>query len=233
MWPLAQTTFRECWRRPFPLVSILVLGGLAVVARMFALFSFQADDTAATHLVISTVFLAGLLHAAFIGASLLRRDRERGTLGLLLSQPLHRPGYVAGRFAGAVLAAAALCLMVGALSATLLYLPIGTPVEIVPSKLGAAFARSLAPLLVLHAIAIFSSAVASRVWAPILVIGLLVAGSLAGGHPLLPDFTIMGIDAGAAPAMGVLFLYAGLFALFFLSLSTLALSLRAPTRRED
>ncbi len=232
MWALVQTTFRECWRRPLPIVLVVAVGVLGVISRVFAMFSFGDDEAAATHLVISSVFLAGIAHAAIVGAALIRKDYERGTMGLLLAQPLNRTRYLLGRFFGVSAAVTVLAVFVALVSAALLYLPIGPTVTPALTPLIAGVARALAMIVLLHAVALFSSAVASRVFAPILVLGVFVAGSVAGRQAYLPDFAVFGLEAGGSPAIGTLFLYTGLFALFFLSLGFLALSLRAPTRRE-
>jgi len=233
MWAVAQTTFRECWRRPFPLVLLLVLGGLALVSRLFQLFSFGGEREESVYLLLSSVFLAGFVHAAFVGTALVRRDLERGTLGLLLAQPLDRAQYLLGRYVGLTLAAAVLCGLVAALALGLLMLPIGggdNEVAIFASLAGAL--RAFAPVLVLEAAALLCSAAASRVFAPILIVGLFVAGSLAGRSWLLPDFAVFGLEAEAGPPAGILLLYTGAYAVFFLLLGYAALCVRAPMRRE-
>ena len=82
---LAWHTFRECHRRAFPYVAGLCVAALVLGSHLFQAFSFGAGDVEATNLALSGVFLAGFLHAAFLGTALIRLDLERGTLGLLLA----------------------------------------------------------------------------------------------------------------------------------------------------
>ena len=88
---LALHTLKECLRRPFPYVLAVVIGLIALASHLFQAFSFGAGDLEAANLGISAVFLAGLAYAALQGTTLVRVDLERGTLGLLLAQPVDGP----------------------------------------------------------------------------------------------------------------------------------------------
>ena len=228
---VAILTLRECHRRSFPYVALLAISGLLLASHSFQAFSFGAAARESANLAISGVFLAGLLHAAFLGTELVRRDLERGTLSVVLTKPVGLAAYLAGRMAGLAGAAAALCLAVTAAVAAIFLLPIGPATEEAPfgPELWAGCARAVLPVLVLEAAALAASVFAGRVYAPLLLLALFAAGNLASGPVgwLLPDFGIFGLEAGAAPAVGLLMLYTGVQIAAFLLIAYVGLASRA------
>ena len=103
---IAAHTRRECLRRPLPYLVVATVVMLSMASQLLHLLAFGAGAAEAINLAISGVLLAGLATTAFVGTALVRADLERGTLALLLSQPVGPASYVVGRFLG--LAAAAL-----------------------------------------------------------------------------------------------------------------------------
>lgn len=234
---LAVHTFRECQRRAFPLVALLVIAGLLLGSHLFQAFSFGAGELEAVNLALSGVFLAGLVHATFLGTSLVRQDLERGTLGLILTKPVGLAAYLVGRMLGLAGAALILCMGVAAAMALILLLPVGRPVEgVFGPDLYAGWGRVLMPVIVLEAAALATSTVASRAYAPLVLLALFVAGSLAGTSAvgaLVPDFTIFALEARAAPAVGVLMLYTGVQVAAFLLIAYLVLASRTVFRSQS
>jgi len=232
---LALNTFRECFRRPFPYVLAVVIGLIALASHLFQAFSFGAGELEAANLGISAVFLAGLAYAALQGTALVRVDLERGTLALLLAQPVGVPTYIAGRLLGLAAASTAVCALVAAQVTVIFLLPIGRPGTHAfhATELLAGWGRALLPVIILDAAALAASALLPRALGPVALLGLFVAGSLAGGSGLglvLPDFSVFGLEAGAKPAWGLLMVYTCLYTSVLALIAYLALAARAPLR---
>jgi len=212
-------TLRECHRDPLPYALGVVVVLLALLSHLFQYFSFGEEGLEATNLAISAVFLAGFLHAAFLGTALIRKDHERGALPLLLCKPLDPAAYIAGRLLGLWASGLLLCLAVGLAVAGLLLLPIGPPAgDAVGLPIAAGSLRAVLPVLVLESAALAISTVASRLSGPVILALLFLAGSLfTGGLAafLLPDFSVFGLEAGAHPPMEIASLYAFLQSAFF------------------
>ncbi|MGH7820284.1 MAG: ABC transporter permease subunit [Candidatus Binatia bacterium] len=230
---LALYTARECFRRPFPYLCGGVTALLALVSALFLGFSFGMEAVEQHTLVISAVFTAGFLQALFIGTGLIRKDLERGTLGLLLSKPVTPLSYVAGRFAGLALASAALALGVALLvSALFALLGSGSP----SAPVVAACARATLCVVVLDAAAVGLGAWSPAALAPIALAGLFLAGTAAsasGPGLILPDFGLFGLDTAAAPPWAALAAYSAAFSSIFLLVAYIGVSLTPPLRSES
>ena len=220
IWPIATLTLRECFRRKLPYV--LAIGALLVLAasRMFLSFTFGRLRGESLNLAISGCFLAGFALTGLLGATLVRADLERKTLDWLLTKPLGLPHYLAGRLTGLFLANAIVAGVVAVGIAPLLVAMGGSGDDAI-SLLDVLFAaaRAAPPLLVLSGAALMVSAVASRTAAPLLLLALFLAGTLAGRGALgwiIPDLGLFALDANAT-APGPL---APLYALVFCSIFT-------------
>ena len=232
---LALHTLRECLRRPFPYILAVVVGLIALASHLFQAFSFGAGDLEAANLGISAVFLAGLAYAALQGTALIRVDLERGTLGLLLAQPVGLPTYLAGRLLGLVTASLLVCALVAVQVTVIFLLPAGrgNAAALRGTELFAGWGRALLPVIILDAAALAASALTSRALGPVVLLGLFVAGTLAGDSGLgllLPDFSLFGLEAGAKPAWGLLMVYTCLYTSVLALVAYLALAARAPLR---
>lgn len=230
---LSLHTLRECFRRPLPYVLAVVIGLIALASHLFQGFSFGAGELEAANLGISAVFLAGLAYAALQGTALVRVDLERGTLGLLLAQPVGIAGYLAGRLLGLAAASLAACALVALEVTAIFLLPLGRPAAAFDPVLLAGWGRVLLPVLLLDAAALAASALTPRTLGPVALLAYFVAGSLAGGTGLglvLPDFSLFGLEAGARPAWGLLMVYTCLHGGVLALVAYLALALRAPLR---
>jgi hypothetical protein len=230
---LSLHTLKECFRRPFPYILAVVIGLIALASHLFQAFSFGAGDIEAANLGISAVFLAGLAYAALQGTALIRVDLQRGTLGLLLAQPVGLPGYLAGRFLGLAAASAVVCTAVAAEVTIIFLLPLGRPAAAFDAELLAGWGRVLPPILILDAAALAASALVPRTLGPVALLVFFVAGSLVGASGLgyiLPDFSLFGLEAGAKPAWGLLMVYTCLHVGVLALVAYLALAARAPLR---
>jgi len=227
---LIRLTLRECFRRPLPYVIALAVTLIALGSRAFLAFSFGAAQQEAINLAVSAVFLTGLLHAALQGTALLRADLERGTLGLLLTKPASLWVYLLGRYLGLVAASLLLAAVVLALIATSLALQPTTPDAAGFGALPGPALRAALLVAVLDAAALAASAAASRVAAPIALLLLFLAGTLAGGLPLIPDFALFGLDTSASPRWGALVFYALANSSLFFLIALILLASKQPLR---
>jgi ABC-type transport system involved in multi-copper enzyme maturation permease subunit len=233
---LARLTYSECQRRPFVYVVAAAVSLLALASHLFAAFSFGAGDLEATNLALSAVFLAGLLHAMFLGSSLVRNDLERGTLGLVLTKPVGHGLYLLGRLGGLVASAATLCVLVAVATLGIALIPVGgARADIVGGELFSGWLRALLPIIVLEGAALAASTVTSRTFGPVVLVALFVAGSLAGDGGLgllLPDFSVFGLEAGARPSLPLLGAYAATFTGVFFLVAYVTLVSRRPLRSQ-
>ncbi|MHC4338696.1 MAG: hypothetical protein ACYSX0_00595 [Planctomycetota bacterium] len=231
---LSLHTFKECLRSPFPFVVAVSVVLLALASRFLLAFSFGSAEVETIHLAMSAVFLAGLAQAAFQGTGLIRRDMDRGTLGLLLTTPVRLTSYLVGRFSGLALSALSLCAAVAA-SLALLFAFIPQEASLRWPLFAAGCARAMLPVLVLGAAALALSAALPRVAAPIALIGLFLAGSLVaqgGVGMLLPDFSLFGLEAESRPSWGPLLAYTVAYVSIFLVVAYIVLAFRTSLRSQ-
>lgn len=234
---IATNAWRECLRRPFAYVAVATLLALAAASTLLRPFAFGASAPESVNLAISSALLAVLVTAAFLGTALVRADLERGTLLLLLSQPVGLLPYLLGRFLGLLAVALFVCLLTAAGVAGVLALAGGSADgPLLPAPAVRGFLRVLLTAPVLSAAALALSSLTSRFFAPVLLLALFVTGDVLGDGPLarvLPAFGLYGLDASRSPPMGWLALYSTLHSVVFLVITYLRLTLRAPTRTES
>jgi ABC-2 type transport system permease protein len=98
---IARNGFLESIRQP--VYVVVVLGGiLALVLNVnLAAFSLGQDDKLLVDLGLSTLFIAGLLLAAFTASSVLAREIENRTVLTVVSKPVPRWAVVVGKYLGA------------------------------------------------------------------------------------------------------------------------------------
>ena len=233
--PIASNTCRECLRRPLPYVAAAAVVMASIASQLLYRFSFGAGAPEAANLGISAALLAGLAVAAFVGTALVRIDLERGTLALLLSQPIGLLAYVLGRFLGLVAAICFVCALTAASIAAALA-AVGAPSGTFSAPLFLGWLRIALAVPLLAAVALAVSAAASRVFAPVLFLALFLAGDVAPSSAIsrvLPGFGMFGLDVGRSPSLSWLALYAGAYSGVFLVATYLQLALRPPTRTES
>ncbi|NDC54867.1 MAG: ABC transporter permease [Planctomycetia bacterium] len=114
---IAKNGFLESIRQPV-FVVLLVAGTLAMVLNVnLAAFTLEDDNKLLVDLGLSTLFVAGLLCAAFTSGSVLSREIENKTVVTVVSKPVPRAAVVVGKFLGV---AAAIGLAYWALAAVFL-----------------------------------------------------------------------------------------------------------------
>lgn len=97
---IARNSFLESIRQP--VYVVVLLGGiLAMVLNVnLAAFSLGQDDKLLVDLGLSTLFLAGLLLAAFTASSVMAKEIENKTVLTVISKPVSRWALVMGKYLG-------------------------------------------------------------------------------------------------------------------------------------
>jgi hypothetical protein len=97
---IAKNSFLESIRQP--VFAVLILGG--ILAMTFnvnlAAFTLEDDNKLLIDLCLSTLFIVGLLLAAFTATSVLSKEIESKTVLTVVSKPVPRPTLVVGKFLG-------------------------------------------------------------------------------------------------------------------------------------
>jgi ABC-type transport system involved in multi-copper enzyme maturation permease subunit len=97
---IARNGFLESIRQPVYVVVVLA-GILALVLNVnLAAFSLGQDDKLLVDLGLSTLFIAGLLLAAFTASGVLAREIENRTVLTVVSKPVPRWAVVVGKYLG-------------------------------------------------------------------------------------------------------------------------------------
>lgn len=123
---IARNTFVESIRQPIFFVLVMLSGVLLFFTTWSTAFQMGYSNTAEVHgddaqllqLGLATVFLFGMLLAAFVATSVVSREIENRTVLTVVSKPIGRPALVLGKFIG--VAAAILLALVIMLSWVLL-----------------------------------------------------------------------------------------------------------------
>ncbi|MCK6471741.1 MAG: ABC transporter permease subunit [Planctomycetes bacterium] len=100
LWSVARNTFTESIRQP--VYAVLLLGTLALMALNPAItgYGFSEENKLLMDLGLGTLFLGGLLLAAFTATGVFSREIESQTVLTVVSKPVGRPTFVLGKFMG-------------------------------------------------------------------------------------------------------------------------------------
>lgn len=106
LFSIARNTFVESIRQPVYVV-LMVAGTIALVMNLFLAANTLSDDQKLMiDLGYGTLFLTGLLLAAFTATGVLNREVENKTVLTVVSKPVSRPLFVTGKFLGVTAAIA-------------------------------------------------------------------------------------------------------------------------------
>lgn len=97
---IARNGFLESIRQP--IFAVLLLGGMLALVLNVSLAAFTLDDDnkILVDLGLSTLFLCGLLLAAFTATGVLAREIDDRTVVTVVSKPVSRPAVVVGKYLG-------------------------------------------------------------------------------------------------------------------------------------
>lgn len=105
---IARNTFVESIRQPILFVLVMVCGVLILVSTWSTGFAMgytdtsevSGDDKLLLDVGLATVFVCGMLLAAFIATSAVSREIENKTVLTVVSKPVSRPALVVGKYLG-------------------------------------------------------------------------------------------------------------------------------------
>ncbi|MCZ7645415.1 MAG: hypothetical protein M5U26_09045 [Planctomycetota bacterium] len=97
---VAANGFKESIRQP--VYVVLLVGGSLLLALNLAIcgYAFEDDNKLLLDLGLSTLFVAGLLLAAFSATGVFNREIENKTVLTVVSKPVSRPAFVLGKYLG-------------------------------------------------------------------------------------------------------------------------------------
>jgi ABC-type transport system involved in multi-copper enzyme maturation permease subunit len=182
---VAVNVFRESIRDRVPynlvLFAILLIGSSILLAQLTA----GQDVKIIKDLGLAATSLFGLFIAIFIGIGLVSKEVERKSIYALLTKPVSRPQFIAGKYLGLVLTLAAnIAVMTLALYAVLAFMTwMETPEfkagwdapGVDPALLKAVF-LIFVQLMIVTAVALFFSTFSSPILSASLTLGLYVVG---------------------------------------------------------
>ncbi|HRP61767.1 MAG TPA: hypothetical protein PK400_00560 [Phycisphaerales bacterium] len=97
---IIRNTFFESIRQPIMLVVLVVATIAIIMANPLAAFTMDDDQRMLIDMGLATVFVSGVLLAAFIATSVLTREIENRTALTVVSKPVSRPIFIIGKYLG-------------------------------------------------------------------------------------------------------------------------------------
>ena len=183
---IALNVFRESVRDRVPynlvLFAVLLIGSSYLLAQLTA----GQDVKIIKDLGLAATSVFGLFIAVFIGIGLVSKEVERRSIYSLLSKPISRPQFIAGKYGGLVITLAVnVVVMTAAMYAVLAYMTWMESAEFKASwdapgtdpRLLLAIALIFVELMLVTAIALFFSTFSSPILSAALTFGLYVAGN--------------------------------------------------------
>jgi ABC-type transport system involved in multi-copper enzyme maturation permease subunit len=175
---VAINTFREAVRDRvlYNLVffALLMIGAAILVGQI----SIGIDRLVIINLGLSAISIFGLVMAVFIGVGLVSKEIEKRTLYSLLSKPVQRWEFLAGKYTGLLLTLAVnTAFMTLGLAAALYY--VGRPFVRSDSSVLIAVYFILLELALVTALALFFSCFTSPMLATLFTLGIYVTGVFA------------------------------------------------------
>ncbi len=176
---VAVNTFREAVRDRvlYNLVffALLMMGAAILVGQI----SIGIERLVIINLGLSAISIFGVVMAVFIGVGLVSKEIEKRTLYSLLSKPVGRSQFLAGKYGGLLLTLAVnTCFMTLGLAAALYY--VGHPYVRSDLAILAAVYFILLELALITALALFFSCFSSPMLSTLFTLGIFVTGIFAG-----------------------------------------------------
>ncbi|MAB29335.1 MAG: hypothetical protein CMJ53_08695, partial [Planctomycetaceae bacterium] len=97
---ITKNTFQESMRQPVLFVVAMAATLFIILSNPFATFTLENDQRMFVDIGLSSVFLAGVIGAAFIATNVLTREIDNKTVLTVVSKPVPRPLFIFGKFLG-------------------------------------------------------------------------------------------------------------------------------------
>ncbi|MFN0058741.1 MAG: hypothetical protein ACKVX7_09830 [Planctomycetota bacterium] len=109
VWTIARSTFTEALRQPIYLVLLLATLVLIGVNPAFSAFTLGEDEKLLVEIGLSTIFVGGLLLAAFTATRVIAEEIRHHTVLSVVAKPVSRAGFLIGKFIGVTAALGVAC----------------------------------------------------------------------------------------------------------------------------
>ena len=96
---ITKNTFKESMRQPVLFVVAMAATLFIILSNPFATFTLENDQRMFVDIGLSSVFLAGVIGAAFIVTNV-TREIDNKTVLTVVSKPVPRPLFIFGKFPG-------------------------------------------------------------------------------------------------------------------------------------
>jgi ABC-type transport system involved in multi-copper enzyme maturation permease subunit len=172
---VAVNTFREAVRDRVLYNLIFFALMMTGAAILVGGISIGIERMVIINLGLSAISIFGLVMAIFIGVGLVHKEMEKRTLYSLLSKPIRRWEFLAGKFAGLLLTLVVnTSLMTLGLAAALYY--VGRPFVLSDATILVAVYFILLQLALVTALALFFSCFSSPLLSTLFTLGMYIAG---------------------------------------------------------
>lgn len=172
---LAMSTFKETVRdRIFYLVVVfgfVMLASTAVVSPL----TIGAQGKIMTDVGLAAMTVFGLLVVVFVGANMVRKEMDKGTILTILSKPVSRRQYLWGKFLGLGMTQITMISVMGLLFLLMTFLAPGD----FSLRFVAAIYMGLLEMILITAVVVFFSTCVSPVLAAVFALGVFVIGHLS------------------------------------------------------
>jgi ABC-type transport system involved in multi-copper enzyme maturation permease subunit len=174
IWAIALNTFREAARIRVLYGILVLVVGANLLAIVLGEMSINEQSRVARDIGLASISFLGSLTAIFLGVFLLYSEVQRRTIYAIVTRPIARWEFVAGKYLGMVLVLSVLvALFAGAMIALLASQGVG-----VSTAVGKAILLAWFEVVTVAAIAVFFSAFSSPFLSGIFALALFVIGRL-------------------------------------------------------
>lgn len=192
---IAMNTFRESVRsriRPGLLVFVpLLVAASLALARM----AVGSESRTVVDLGLSSLSLFGTVLAIYLGTGLVSNEIERRTIDVVLSRPVRRSQFLAGKYLGLLMVLAAVCLITTA-AVDLALFGVQGGFDLLQLRIWPAAWLILIELAIMTAVAVFFSSFASQAVSALLSLLVFLIGRWGA------DLELMVRTAGSVRALG-------------------------------
>lgn len=192
---IAMNTFRESVRsriRPGMLVFVpLLVAASLALARM----AVGSESRTVADLGLSSMSLFGTVLAIYLGIGLVSNEIERRTIDVVLTRPVRRSQFLAGKYFGLLMVLAAVCLITTA-AVDLALLGVQGGFDLLQLRIWPAAWLILIELAIMTAVALFFSSFASQAVSALLSLLVFLIGRWGA------DLELMVRTAGSVRALG-------------------------------
>lgn len=176
---LAWLTVREALRQKLAVNLLVFALGLLAASFTISLLTFGEQYRIIANLGLSSMEIFGTLIAVFLGAGLIARDIERRSVYPVITKPVSRAQYVAGRYFGLVTTLALNLLVMAAMFVLVLAFYLRGFGFLTETPLALVLLGMVVQFAMIGAVATLFSAFSTATLAAIFTLSVVVAGHLA------------------------------------------------------